>query len=152
MRMRGWVLVPAASFVVALLSGCASSGDGTAMANQCTKGKQHPERPIVCVDNTGSALSIHPREDLVVFDRASNGAPVTILFFTKSGTGNLKIIDKDDCLDEQEHTPEGMARIKVTKAGGSETRCKYDIELAGFETLDPFIVVKPCCTLLDGPG
>jgi hypothetical protein len=149
MKVRGRVLVPVALLAV-LLAGCGSwrsMGSGHA----CTVGDMDPMNPIVCIDNTGTTLKAYP-ETIEVFDRQVDQKPVKILFFTRTGTGNPKIKPQGDCLEKVDH-PVGRAIGHVKKLGDTtsgDKRCKYDIELSGFEPLDPFIIVKPCCSLIGG--
>lgn len=129
--------------------GCGSTST-QGRGHGCTVGSTRPERPIVCINNTGSELSVDP-ERVVAFDEypKDSGRPMKILFFTKTGTGNFKIIEKNgNCIASQECVENaGLCRVTVVdvKDGEEDKQCDYDIEMAGFPRMDPQIVIKNCC-------
>src|SRR5690348_9452319 len=99
-----------------LLATCAGSGGSSSSnggsnntsirpgraANPCAgkKGNGSPNTPIVCVDDTGDALTVHP-DPVIVHDRSkSDNNPVLIQWMTVSGGDNLNITMSAGCTTE----------------------------------------------------
>ena len=157
MNVRARFVLPLVVAGTVFAGGCTSALPG-GRGHQCTVGSKKPEAPIVCIDNTGTKLSVDPYR-VVAFDEypKNSGRPMVILFFTKTGTGNFKIIEKkretgnneadESCIAEQHCVAgEGLCRIIVPRLKDQKARvCLYDIEMAGFPPMDPEIEVRPCC-------
>lgn len=118
----------------------------------CFGGKAHPDRPIVCVDDSSEILRVTP--DPVVFhDTLSTDKSMSpgILWFTRSGRGDLQIRFHDEgCVRNLNcHGSKcsgAAARLDVLES----RRCKYDVILTGHPTLDPEAVITRCCITVDG--
>lgn len=136
------------------LTGCSRFyiSEAAAKGHGCVVGSTRPESPIVCIDDTGSALSVHP-ETVNTWDRDPDGSgnPMVILFRTKSGKRDFKIVQRSgNCIEPELYCPPdiGLCRAKVVKrVEGAEAQetCKYDVVMAGFKDLDPTIRVGTCC-------
>ena len=108
-----------------------------------------PHAPIVCVDNTGSALSVDPYR-VVAYDEypKDSGRPVVILFVTQEKPAEFKLVEKTSgCIEKQNCvTSAGLCQVTVKRLGGAPGKvCEYGIEMVGFPTMDPEIKLKPCC-------
>lgn len=116
----------------------------------CNVGSTRPEAPIVCIDNTRSRLSVDPFR-VVAYDEypRNSGRPMVILFFTKTGTGNFKVVEKKgNCIADQDCVEgAGLCRVTVAdvKDDERERLCEYDIEMPGFPPMDPEMLIKTCC-------
>jgi hypothetical protein len=116
-----------------IASDCAASG----------KGVKNPHRPVICIDTKGGALRADP--DTVEahnFDRS--GAPVKVQWVANSAAGDLNIVWKsEECVEKT--TCKGGACTAMVRASAIGKRCKYDVELTGYRTLDPDMIITPCC-------
>lgn len=111
-------------------------------------GVGHPDRPIVCVDDSSPGLSVYP-DPVVVHEVMSTdkSTPPVINWFTKSGAGDLHVRFKDERCVRNIRCNGGHCMATVTQiTSGEETRCKYDVLLTGHPTLDPEAVIVRCCT------
>ena len=120
-------------------------------AGGCPPAVNRPEAPIVCVDDTGSVLTAVPNT-VYAFDRhPEDRAPVNVLWFTKSGGGDLRIRMKDEhCVGKVWCNPKtGHCRAKTHPLNGKpeSAPCKYDVWIEGGpqEVLDPYVVIRECC-------
>lgn len=114
----------------------------------CGGDKPHPDRPIVCVDDSAEVLRV--LQDPVVFhDVLSTDKTMSpgILWFTKSGRGDLEIrFRHEGCVRDLRcnggKCTAAAARLDLTQ----ETKtCKYDVILTGHPVLDPEAVITRCC-------
>jgi hypothetical protein len=125
--------------------------------NPCGKGDgvADPFRPIVCVDDTGSAFIVNP-DPVRAHDRRGKDdpGPVVIHWFTHTGQGDLRLEfhrseSGDDCVEKQQCNSPGhcMARVIGQPKGGREIKCKYDVwmENSTIPRLDPEAIIVPCC-------
>lgn len=143
-------LVALASFLV--FSACRSTVPPLSVG--CNAGSTRPEAPIVCINDSGTTLSVDP-ETITAYDRDPEkpGSPMVILFFTQSGRGDFQIVPRSgNCIEPQteHHCPPdaGLCRVHMLRrkpTDPKEERCKYDVIMKGFPPLDPFIVAKTCC-------
>lgn len=154
------LLVCGALLAMCAGSGGTSSGGGStntsirpgSAANPCSgkKGNGSPNTPIVCVDDTGDALTVHP-DPVIVHDRSrSDNNPVMIQWMTVSGSDNLNIVMNPGCTTEMKCNKH-KCTAKTIPFAASETgehRCKYTIKTDRLE-LDPDTVVVKCCTVPD---
>ncbi|HYI09088.1 MAG TPA: hypothetical protein VEK57_08445 [Thermoanaerobaculia bacterium] len=136
-----------------VIAGCASQKPGdTGLAACGGRTSTDKQGPVVCVDDTGSRLSVAPdpieAHDTLKTDRAK---PVTIHWWTESGGGNLGIEMKDHgCVAGLRcetghcwaHTIPGAAKGTAT----GKKNCKYDVWTTPANRLDPTILVGTCCT------
>ena len=114
----------------------------------CGGEQAHPDRPIVCVDDSAEVLRVLP--DPVVFhDVVSTDKTLSpgILWFTKSGRGNLEIRFRDEGCVRDIACSGGRCKGAAARldAVQDERRCKYDVLLTGHPTLDPEAVITRCC-------
>ncbi|HEX6101002.1 MAG TPA: hypothetical protein VF432_32090 [Thermoanaerobaculia bacterium] len=146
--LRGCLLVMAAL----VLNTCASSpatnpskGGGTLMNNPCGKGLGKADRnaPIVCVDDTGGTLSVHPDPITAHSVGQSDRQAVMLHWWTRSGGNALNIEIEPGCVTDV--TCNGAHCSARTLPANSRTRCKYDVWTDKHPRLDPDIVVDPCC-------
>lgn len=120
----------------------------TGPCNSQGKGDENRDRPIVCVDDSAGALSVHPdpvrAHEVMSTDRKT---PPVIQWFTRSGRGDLKVEFKDaGCVTDIDCNKNGHCKAKVIPLGGAgEKRCKYDVLLEGHPTLDPDTIIVGCC-------
>lgn len=117
----------------------------------CPPAVNRPEAPIVCVDDTGDKLSVSP-ETVYAFDRhPQDKGPVNVLWFTRSGAGDLRIEFADDhCVGKVWCNPKtGHCRAKTLPLEGKTESepCKYDvwIENGRQPRMDPYVVIRECC-------
>lgn len=138
-----------------LIAGCASNSYSNASkpmplrANPCADGtppmsKQHP---IVCIDDSARKLVANP-DTVIVHDvsESDRTKPVTIEWFTKSGTGDVRVQIEDGCVVKHECDRNGKCWAETKK--GSTSRCKYDVWIEGdakHDRLDPVVVITTCC-------
>ena len=118
----------------------------------CSGGKAHPDRPIVCVDDSADVLKVLP--DPVVFhDVLSSDSTMSpsILWFTKSGRGDLQIrFRKEGCVrDIRCNGPKCVGAAARLDALQDKLVCKYDVMLTGHPTLDPEGIIVRCCISSD---
>jgi hypothetical protein len=141
---------------VLLVSSCASQQavDGAAAAgpmrgNPCTKkaGSTDRNAPIVCVDDTGSALTVAPDPIRVHDVGASDRQPVVLHWHTVSGSNDLQIEIEPGCVTEMRCDGKGhcMARSLPRGDDRTEKRCKYDVWTDRHPRLDPDVIIVPCC-------
>jgi hypothetical protein len=144
-------------FIVAEIAGCKSSDTirparGPDNCASTGKGRQHHDTPLVCVDGSGAALTVHP-ESIRVWDldSTSRSTPPKIVWLARSGS-NLQITMKDaGCVD----TPKCSGRqcnanvkngIGAGHAEGDVLqRCRYSVTLDG-RVLDPETAIVRCCS------
>lgn len=129
---------------VAVLAGCATNNQ-IVRSGRCADGKGSEDRqaPIVCVDDSGSTLSVAP-DPIVVHDRRRNSnAPVVMQWFTRSGRGELQIRIQDGCVTDLKC--QGSHCTAKTRDIGAETKCKYDVLTDKHPLLDPDLILTPCC-------
>jgi hypothetical protein len=106
-------------------------------------GVDNREAPIVCVDDSGSALSVNP-DPIRVYHEKRGGGPVTLQWFTKSG-GNLELRwQKDACVTST--VCNGGHCTAQTRADSAGQQCKYDVMVDGHPTLDPDVIIIRCCS------
>ncbi len=139
-----------------LLFTCASpkAPDGGApapLSNPCQRGKGNgsPNKPIVCVDDTGATLSVHP-DPVIVHDRgASDHKPVVIQWLTVSGRNQLQLSMKEGCIAELSCKGARCVARTIPHAENEtgERRCKYDVWTDRHPRLDPDTVIVKCCTV-----
>jgi hypothetical protein len=110
-------------------------GSVTASANR--------DAPIVCIDDTGSALTVSPDPIRVNQTHSTTHAPVVLQWHTKSGN-DVQIEMEPGCVEPVKCT-KGHCTTKAMPTSGSETRCKYSIEMSGHPKLDPDVIIIPCC-------
>ena len=144
------VLVILASTV--LVAACASRDHGL---SPCGGGKVHPDRPMVCVDDSSDELVVRP--DPVTFhDVLSTDKTLSpsILWFTKSGRGTLEIRFRDEgCVrDIRCNGPQCVGAAARLDAVHEKRVCKYDVMLTGHPTLDPETIIVRCCISSDADG
>lgn len=144
--LRGSLLITALLvFATCARQGGDGGGGNTLRANPCAKGTGNADRnaPIVCVDDSGSTLSVHP--DPVTVHRRSGGAPVMIHWWTRSGGGVLGIEIQAGCVTEVNcNGPHCSARTLPGDTGGA--RCKYDVWTDTKPRLDPEVIIVDCCS------
>jgi len=140
-----WFLLTTAVF--ALTTTCAHSDGATpTLANPCSAGAGKADRnaPIVCVDDTGEALSVNPDPISVHDVGKSDRKPVIIHWWTRSGGGGLGIEVAEGCVtDVKCRGAHCMAKTRETDASGA--RCKYDVWTEKLPRLDPDIIIVDCC-------
>jgi hypothetical protein len=129
-----------------LLMTCASSDHQRFAGNPCADGTgdTHPGHPAICIDDTHPALSVSPAS-ITVWDEDRDGKPVNVDWYTVSGNGDVKINWKSNDCAVPDACTKGNCKAK-TKKGSAGKRCQYDIELEGFSTLDPDVIITRCCT------
>lgn len=148
MRARVPWFVPVALLLVPVIGGCGGSipKKTPPLNSGCLPAEHDKFKPVVCVDDTHAKLVILP-DTVEAFDETPGGATVPIIFRTKSGRGDLKIIPKtSECVEKPVCVGNGMCIAVVKKLGEKETRrtCQYDVTL-GEKDLDPTIQVDQCC-------
>lgn len=104
----------------------------------------------MCVDDTGATLQVSPDTVYAWDTHPQDKGPVTILWFTATGAGNLQIKpDSDECMKNVWCSPStGHCRATTRPLEGKgEARCKYDVWIEGGRQprLDPYVIVQPCC-------
>jgi len=141
--LRWFLLVTA----VLVLTTCAHTPDNPALVgNPCSAGAGKDDRnaPIVCVDDTGEALSVNPDPIRVHDVGQSNRRPVVIHWWTRSGSNDLGIKVADGCVTNVRcRGGHCMAKTKPTDASGAQ--CKYDVWTGKHPRLDPDIIIVDCC-------
>ena len=143
--------------IAVVLAGCAAQQQqqqqsdvatlgGNRAPGPCANGVGSSDRqaPIVCVDDTGTTLSVRP-DPIVIHDKRRGGAqPVTMQWFTRSGGGNLQIEIEEGCVTNVKCNGKGHCTAQ-TRDIDAETRCKYDVLTDTHPRLDPDLVLTPCC-------
>lgn len=122
-------------------------GSTTRAGGPCAGGppKEHDRNaPIVCVDDTGSTLRVSP-DPVVVHDVGRvTGAPVTVQWFTHTGTGNLQLEIDPGCVTDLRCNGRGHCTAR-TRDIDAKVKCKYDVWTETHPRLDPEIEIDPCC-------
>ena len=108
------------------------------------KGKDNRQAPIVCVDDTGAALTVSPEPIILDAKLRGKGGAVTLQWFTRSGGNDLQVSVKDGCVTDVKCDGKGHCTAKA-KDVDAETRCKYDVWTNKHPRLDPEVVIQPCC-------
>lgn len=128
-----------------------SPGSADRAGGPCAKGKGNgsPNTPIVCVDDTGATLSVHPDPFRVHDVRANDKQPVVVQWVTVSGANNLGIEMEPGCFSRITCRGNRCTTQVVPAPAGQtgERRCKYDVWTDRHPRLDPDGVVVPCCSL-----
>jgi hypothetical protein len=144
-------------FIVAVIAGCKSADtiSPTRGPDKCASagnGRQHHDTPLVCVDGSGAALTVHP-ESIRVWDvdSTSRSTPPKIVWLARNGT-NLQITMKDaGCVDTPRcNGRQCNANIKNGIGAGHNEgdvlqTCRYTVTLDG-RVLDPDTVIVRCCS------
>ena len=149
---RGRVVFLVVSALAILQAGCGHVRMPDEIASQCPSGTGSSDKsyPLICVDN--SNLTANP-DSITVWDRQPlpNGQPssfpVTIVWVTKNGGGNLGIeFTNKGCLQENSLQCNGRGKCvaRTRKVEKGQPPCRYTINLEGRER-DPEVVVQPCC-------
>lgn len=140
-----WLLLTTA---VLALTTCAHKPDDpdTLRANPCTTGAGKDDRnaPIVCVDDMGGTLSVHPDPIRVHDVGQSDHRAVVIHWWTRSGGNGLGIKIADGCVANVDcRGGHCWAKTKDTDATGA--RCKYTVTTDKQPPLDPEVIIVDCC-------
>lgn len=129
--------------------GSAATGLRPARAgNPCADkaGSTDRNAPIVCVDDTGSTLTVSPDPIHLHDVGAADRAPVVIHWHTVSGANDLRVEIEPGCVTETTCAGNGHCRARtLPRTDKTEKRCKYDVWTDKHPRLDPEIVVSPCC-------
>lgn len=129
--------------------GSASTGLRPSRAgNPCAgkAGSTDRNAPIVCVDDTGSTLTVSPDPIRIHDVGAADRAPVVIHWHTVSGSNDLRIEIEPGCVTETTCAGNGHCRARtLPRADRTEKRCKYDVWTDKHPRLDPDVIVIPCC-------
>ena len=128
-------------------------GDSTALrpsraGNPCSDkaGSNDRNAPIVCVDDTGSTLTVSPDPIRVHDVGASDRAPVVVHWYTVSGANDLHVEIEPGCVTETTCNANGHCRARTTPRNDkTEKRCKYDVWTDKHPRLDPDVIIIPCC-------
>lgn len=149
-----WILLIAA----ALALGTCRSGSSTntriagggpaplpSRPDSCNEGLGKAERnaPIICVDDTGGTLSVHPDPITAHSVGETDRQPVMLHWWTRSGRNALNIEIQPGCVTEV--TCDGSHCSARTLPAEERKQCKYDVWTDKHPKLDPEIVVDPCC-------
>ena len=156
-RLRMFLVILASAGLIAT---CASPSGGTSPApprpsrGPCGVAVAHPDRPIICVDDSSAVLRVWP--DPVLFHDVVSGKPGMspgILWFTRSGKGKLEIVFRDKGCVRDVKCEGGRCIGAADRLDSVQDRkvCKYDVLLSGHEPLDPETVIVRCCAL-EGTG
>lgn len=144
--LRGSVLVT----VVLVLAGCASKGSTAPGGNPrafgaCGSGAGKADRnaPIICVDDSGAALSVHPDPIRVHSVGQADRQPVVLHWWTRSGGNTLNLQIQEGCVTDVNCN--GGHCSARTLPQTERKQCKYDVWTQVHPVLDPQIVVDPCC-------
>lgn len=148
--LRGRVLL-LVLFVVALTAGCGHIRRTGDRASLCPGGSGSIDKghPLICI---GDDLSADP-ERIIVWDRQKqpdgnpSTFPVTLVWATRSGRGNLGIEFRETaCIEPNTLRCNGHGKCvaQTARVEKGEVSCKYKITLDGKER-DPEVVVQPCC-------
>jgi hypothetical protein len=146
---RFLVLLAAALVTAACASRPSAAPINTLRANPCATGKvaENKQAPIVCIDDSARTLVAYP-DPVVIHDvmESDRTTPVTVQWFTKSGTGDVQVAIEPGCIEKKECNRNGKCTAKTVK--GANKRCKYDVWIEGdtkHERLDPVVVITTCC-------
>jgi hypothetical protein len=136
-----------------LIAGCASYSSASRpiplRANPCASGAppMNKQAPIVCIDDSARTLVVSP-DPVVVHDvKASDRrTPVSVQWFTKSGTGDVQVAIQPGCVDGK--SCNGNGKCAAETVPGAKKACKYDVWITGgnHDRLDPTVVVDACCS------
>lgn len=118
-------------------------------ANPCAgnRGYGSPNKPVVCVDDRTSTITVNP-DPIVVHDRsAKDHKPVILQWYSVSGR-DLVINMRAGCTTNMRCIHGGCTAMTIPhrKDETGERRCKYDIMTAK-GILDPDTVIVKCCTV-----
>lgn len=149
--LHGRVVLLVLGALALLQAGCGHIRTPYDRASLCPSGSGSGDKshPLICVSDD---LSAHP-DTITVWDREQqpNGQPssfpVTIIWATKSGGGNLGIEFTDKgCLEPGSLHCNGRGRCvaRTTRVEKGQVSCSYTINLEGRER-DPVVIVQPCC-------
>lgn len=137
--------------VALLIAGCAAHNapdQRPLRANPCASGvpPKSKQAPIVCIDDSARTLVVFP--DPVVMDdvnASDRRRPVTVQWFTKSGTGDVQVRIDPGCVDKK--ACDGKGKCTAETVPGPKRECKYDVWITGggHDKLDPTVVVDACC-------
>lgn len=139
--------------VVFALAGCAASQGGdpgggsgkTGLTNPCGGGRGTADRnaPIVCVDDSGETLSVHPDPVEAHSVGEAGRQPVMIHWWTRSGGNVLNLEIQPGCVTDV--TCRGSHCSARTLPSDARKQCKYDVWTDKHARLDPEVVITPCC-------
>lgn len=148
--LRGVLLIAAALALGTCSSSSSSntgiaSGGGRSLAGTCSTGLGKADRnaPIICVDDTGGTLSVHPDPITAHSVAETDRQPVTLHWWTRSGGNALSIEIQEGCVTDV--TCDGPHCSARTLPAEERKQCKYDVWTDKHPKLDPDIVVDPCC-------
>ena len=135
-----------------VLAGCASQKMMPLDANPCAvKKKNDPQKPYVCIDDSGATLTAKPYHVLVhESEKGDRTKPVKIDWWTTSDSGDLRLKIYGNCVEQHQCNGNGHCWTK-TKPGlvdyGEVEQCKYDvwIQNGAQPVLDPTIIITGCC-------
>lgn len=137
-----------------LITTCASRPTHPS-AGPCGGAKPHPDRPIVCVDDSAEVLRVIP-DSVTIHDVVSDAKHLSpsILWFTKSGRGDLQIRFRDEGCIRDVKCQGGQCTGAAARLDSVQEKraCKYDVMLTNHPTLDPEVVIVRCCISSDGDG
>lgn len=152
--LRGGVALALAVLVMGTI-GCHSIRKADERLLLCPGGSGSGDKghPLICVDENNLS-NPHPAT-ITVWDRERqpNGEPsehpVTIIWATRSGRGNLGVEFKQKgCLEPRSLHCNGhgkcIARTTLLARGAAPVSCEYDLNLNG-RKVDPVVIVQPCC-------
>lgn len=143
--------------IVLFLCSCAAQqatpgGSGTTAlrgaGNPCADraGTTDRNAPIVCVDDTGSTLTVSPDPIRAHDVGAADRLPVVIHWHTVSGTNDLRLEIEPGCVTNTNCDGNGHCMARTTPRGDrTQKRCKYDVWTDKHPRLDPDIIIEPCC-------
>ena len=122
-----------------------SPGGGTQGRSPCGAGVGVANRnaPIVCVDDTGDTLKVHPDPIGAYAVGEGHGQPVVLHWWTRSGGNTLNLEIQEGCVTDLKCTGGHCTARTLPKE--SRTQCKYDVWTDKHPKLDPDIIVDPCC-------
>lgn len=125
-----------------------SSSTALRAGNPCSNkvGSTNRNAPIVCVDDTGSTLTVSPDPIRLHDVGAADRAPVVIHWHTVSGANDLHVEIEPGCVTETTCDGNGHCRARtLPRSDKTEKRCKYDVWTDKHPRLDPDMIVIPCC-------
>lgn len=128
-------------------SGTMMPSGGSGFVGPCGTGAGSADRdaPIVCVDDSGSTLTVSPDPIRVNEKHSKTRAPVVLQWFTKSGRNDLEIRMEEGCVEPVKCDGKGHCMTKALGTNGTEKRCKYTIWTDKHPKLDPDVIITPCC-------
>lgn len=79
-------------------------------------------------------------------DSSDRTKPVSVQWFTKSGTGDVRVRIDPGCVDKK--ACDGKGKCAAETVPGAKKECKYDVWITGggHDKLDPTVVVEACCS------